>query len=135
MSPDLIFQIATKIALAGWLLLAFVPKQSRVVSGAVIPLLLSLAYATLLALNITNMKGDFATLDGVMLAFTDRWMVLIGWIHYLAFDLFIGSWEARDAQQRGLSRWLVLPCLFLTLMFGPVGLLLYFALRRRLKLD
>lgn len=132
MSPDLIFQIATKIAVAGWLLLAFLPRKSRLVSGAIIPLLLSLAYACLLALNITRMQGDFSTLEGVMRLFTDRWMVLIGWIHYLAFDLFIGAWETRDAQERGLSRWLVLPCLFLTLMFGPVGLLLYFLARRRL---
>ena len=45
------------------------------------------------------------------------------------FDLFIGSWEVRDAQAHGISHWLVIPCLFFTFMFGPVGLLLYFILR------
>ena len=56
-------------------------------------------------------------------------LLLAGWIHYLCFDLFIGSWEVRDAKAQGISHWLVIPCLFLTFMFGPVGLLLYFALR------
>ena len=57
-------------------------------------------------------------------------MLLAGWIHYLCFDLFIGSWEVRDSEQRGISHWLVLPCLFFTFMLGPVGLLLYFTIRR-----
>jgi len=61
--------------------------------------------------------------------FANRWVLLAGWIHYLCFDLFIGSWQVRDAAARGISHWLVVPCLFFTFMFGPVGLLLYFVLR------
>ena len=53
----------------------------------------------------------------------------MGWIHYLAFDLFVGAWEVRDAQARGIHHLLVIPCLFLTLMAGPGGLLLYWAIR------
>ncbi len=63
------------------------------------------------------------------LLFSNRWVLLAGWIHYLCFDLFIGSWQVRDAAANNISHWLVIPCLFLTFMFGPVGLLLYFALR------
>jgi hypothetical protein len=56
-------------------------------------------------------------------------MLLAGWTHYLAFDLIVGSWEVRDARERGISHWLVVPCLALTFMFGPVGFLAYQALR------
>jgi hypothetical protein len=73
--------------------------------------------------------GAFGSLAGIRSAFSIDGILLAGWIHYLAFDLFVGSWEVRDAQHVGLSHWLVLPCLFLTLMVGPVGLLVYFALR------
>ena len=54
---------------------------------------------------------------------------MAGWIHYLAFDLFIGAWEVRDARRLGVPHMVVVPCLFFTLMAGPVGLALYFAMR------
>ena len=57
-------------------------------------------------------------------------MLLAGWTHYLAFDLFIGGWEVRDAQRRGIPHLLVVPALVLTFLFGPAGLLLYLAIRR-----
>jgi hypothetical protein len=50
-------------------------------------------------------------------------------VHYLAFDLFVGGWEVRDAVARGVSRWLVAPCLLLTFIFGPAGWLAYYAVR------
>ena len=53
------------------------------------------------------------------------WLLLAGWLHYLAFDLLIGRWEVRDAQQRGIPHLLVIPCLALTFLFGPAGWLLY----------
>ncbi|HXV63106.1 MAG TPA: ABA4-like family protein [Vicinamibacteria bacterium] len=53
----------------------------------------------------------------------------IGWIHYLAFDLFVGRWVYLDSRERGFSAWLVSPILFLVLMLGPFGFVLYLALR------
>jgi hypothetical protein len=61
--------------------------------------------------------------------FENHWLLLAGWVHYLAFDLFIGSWEVRDAAKNGIAHWMVIPCLVLTFLFGPIGLLLYFLLR------
>jgi hypothetical protein len=55
--------------------------------------------------------------------------MLAGWVHYLAFDLFIGAWQVRDAQRRGIKHLWVVPCLLTTLVFGPAGLLLYFIMR------
>jgi hypothetical protein len=65
----------------------------------------------------------------VSVLFRSPYALLAGWIHYLAFDLFTGAWEARDAAQAGISRWLVAPCLLLTFLFGPAGLALYLLLR------
>jgi hypothetical protein len=60
-------------------------------------------------------------------------VLLAGWIHYLAFDLFVGSWEVRDAQRVGIHHLFVVPCLVLTVLFGPIGLLLYLLLRAALR--
>ena len=56
-------------------------------------------------------------------------VVLAGWIHFLAFDLMVGLYIVTDAAQRGIGHLWLLPALFLTLMFGPAGLLLYMAMR------
>ena len=53
----------------------------------------------------------------------------IGWVHFLAFDLFVGRWEYLDSHERGISSWLMAPVLFLTLMLGPIGFLIYLGLR------
>ena len=53
----------------------------------------------------------------------------MGWIHYLAFDLFIGSWEVRDSQRHDIHHLLVVPCLILTFWAGPAGLLVYLLIR------
>jgi hypothetical protein len=59
----------------------------------------------------------------------NRWALLAGWTHYLAFDLFIGGWEVRDAQRRGIPHLLIVPALVLTFLLGPAGLLFYLAIR------
>jgi hypothetical protein len=73
--------------------------------------------------------GGFGTLDEVAALFRSPGNLLAGWLHYLAFDLFVGRWIVDDALSRAGPRWPVLPCLALTFLFGPVGLLLHFALR------
>ena len=92
--------------------------------------MLGVVYAWLL-LSATDVPegASFATLAGVMLIFTSPHATLAGWVHYLVFDLFVGAWEVRDARRRGIGHGWVLPCLALTLMFGPGGLLLYLVLR------
>ncbi|MBP6001903.1 MAG: DUF4281 domain-containing protein [Pyrinomonadaceae bacterium] len=132
MKAEQIFSIVNLTAMAGWLLIAILPRwkftRLVVLSGAV-PLLLSVAYLALIVLFFGKAEGGFDSLANVMKLFTNEWAVLAGWIHYLAFDLFIGSWEVRDAQRRGISHLLVIPCLVLTFLFGPIGFLLYTAIK------
>jgi len=86
-------------------------------------------YIWLIATSLPSAEGGFDSLEHVKLLFTNDRAVLAGWVHYLAFDLFVGCWEVLDAQERGFRHVFVIPCLFLTFMFGPAGLLLYLALR------
>jgi Domain of unknown function (DUF4281) len=65
----------------------------------------------------------------VMKLFTSPWGVTAGWIHYLAFDMFIGSWELSNGQKHGMHHLLIVPCLLLTFFFGPIGLILFYLLR------
>jgi hypothetical protein len=115
------------------LLLAVAPGwvwTQRLVHALWIPLLLGAAYIWAAVANPGAPEGaGFGSLQGVMLLFTVPHAALAGWVHYLVFDLFVGAWEVRDARRRGIPHWMVLPCLFLTLMLGPCGLLVYLLLR------
>lgn len=132
MNPDTLFPFANMTAIAGWVALLaspFIPRLSDVIASAIIPLLLSVAYAGLILAFWSGAEGGFDTLINVELLFETREMLLAGWLHYLAFDLFVGAWIARTARAEGVSFILVVPCLALTFMFGPVGFLLFSAIR------
>lgn len=121
-----------------WLLLIFAPRWrwTQRLATFVVPLLLAGMYAALLLhggrASVAG-GGGFGSLEQVARLFTSRDLLLAGWIHYLAFDLFTGAWETRDAARLGFSRWLVAPCLVLTFLFGPLGLALYLLLRLVLR--
>lgn len=132
MTADAIFSIANPVAMSGWVLLAVLPR-ARWVAGIAIPVavaaLLSLVYVALIVTFWGGAGGGFSSLDDVATLFENRWLLLAGWVHYLAFDLLVGTWEARDARARGVRHWALLPCLALTFLFGPAGWLLYLAVR------
>jgi hypothetical protein len=133
MQPALAFEICNGLALAGWLILVlagpFKPGAERYVSGLAVALLCGL-YGWFLAqsLSLSDM-GKMGSLEGVMELFTREEAVLAGWIHYLAFDLFIGCWISRNARRHGIPFFWTLPCLLLSFMAGPLGWLLYRLLR------
>ena len=137
MTPDTIFLICNNGVIPAWILLAVAPSWSwtqRIVHQIWIPIFLGSVYlAVFLTGPATPEGGGFSSLDGVMTLFTSPQFALVGWVHYLVFDLFVGAWEVRDARRRSISHWFVVPCLLLTLMLGPVGLLAYLTLRFGLK--
>ncbi len=128
-----LFWIAHIPAGIGWIALfaqpLIGPAAIRIarVAGAV----LALGYFALFIAAPDGLRGLIAdySLAGIGALFTDPRAVLIGWIHYLAFDLWVGAWEAEEGRRLGLSHWLVAPCLFLTFMLGPLGLLAFLGLR------
>ncbi len=141
MELEQFFSVATFTAMAGWLLLVILPRNpwAQLVTGIVVPLLLSAGYLYLIAMHFNGAEGGFSSLAEVRALFSKDELLLAGWVHYLAFDLFIGAWESRDAQRNGLPHLVVIPCLVMTFMLGPIGLLFYFAIRtaktKQLKLE
>jgi Domain of unknown function (DUF4281) len=129
MTDAQLFQYANTTALVSWIALVVQPRRVAPVLRFVIPTVFAVLYIWALTNAPKNPDGGFGSLVQVKALFTQDRAVLAGWVHYLAFDLFIGCWEVMDARERGISHLLVVPCLFLTFMFGPVGLLLYFGLR------
>lgn len=128
---EMIYSACSTLAMIGWLALVLAPlnRSYAIPFARGVALILAVAYLTQLFTITQDTGGNFFTLAGVSALFTVPGNVMLGWTHYLAFDLFIGSWEVEDAAQRGIPHWLVIPCLGLTFMFGPIGLLGYFIIR------
>jgi hypothetical protein len=131
MSLEQIFSLASVLAAVGWIFLILLPKRPLVVhvAGVFLPLVLALIYLYFIAMHGPGADGGFGSLADVATLFGKRELLLAGWIHYLCFDLFIGAWELRDSQHNGIPHLVVIPCLVMTFMLGPIGLLFYFAIR------
>lgn len=138
---ETIFGWTNSWAMLGWLILAFAPQRDKVLPYVFYMGcgLLALTYASLILPLMAGWIDDggtasgpqpsLTTLAGVMALFSSPGGTTIGWIHYLAFDLFVGLWVARNADRHGYSRLVQIPILFFVLMAGPFGLLLYLILR------
>lgn len=132
MTPESLFQISSTVAALSWLALLILSRHD-IVTRLVIPVgvcsLLGFLYLYLLIDNMGSSQGGFGSLADVSLLFQSQSLLLAGWVHYLAFDLFIGCWEVRDARRHAIPIVLIVPAMFLTFMFGPVGLLAYLLIR------
>ena len=132
MTPEQLFSIFNLLNIAAWLAMICLPRVrwTSMVGPVVLPLLLAVAYVVLVAASVPWSEGGFSSLAAVRTLFDSPWALLAGWVHYLAFDLFIGGWETRDAQRHGIPHLLIVPALVLTFLFGPAGWLLYMGIRR-----
>ncbi len=138
LDPDFSFSIANGAALPGWLALAASPPRTRSagtvrrITGCWLPL--ALLYVALLVAHAGG-PGGFGSLQQVQLLFQKPGVLAAGWVHYLAFDLFVGSWIAERAAALRWPHVLTVPVLLLTFIFGPTGLLAYALLMgaRRLR--
>lgn len=131
MMADRLFDMANTVALGGWAVLLaspLMPRWADRMASIVLPALLSLAYAALIMAFWSGAKGGFGSLDEVAALFERRELLLAGWLHYLAFDLFVGAWIVRSARERGVPFLLVVPCLAATFLFGPAGFAAYLAI-------
>lgn len=131
MSLDTMFALANAIGLIGWAALLFAPyrRATLVAVARIAGAALCVFYVvTFVKTGSPQMPIDYS-LAGIASFFGVPGYLLAGWIHYLAFDLWIGSWEVEEAGRTGMPHWLVLPCLALTYLLGPVGLLLFLVAR------
>ncbi len=146
LDPHLAFSLGNLLALLCWLglLISLFVRPLRpaawIVAATAAPALFGIAYVVLIVTGLHHAAGaGFGSIEQVRALFANDAALAAGWLHYLAFDLFVGSWIARDGLAAGISPLLLVPCLLLTFLFGPAGLLLFLALRsisaRRLKLE
>lgn len=133
MSADTVFSICSTLIIPGWLLLVLLPRWKwtlGLIATGLIPFILAVVYGSLFLFGGEAAEGgNLGSLAGVTILFSNPYSLTAGWIHFLAFDLFIGAWEVKDSQDKNIPHWMVIPCLGLTLMLGPVGLALYLIIR------
>lgn len=141
MSWEFLFGATNGLAIICWVILIVLPRGALLKTvifygGAGI---LCLVYAVLLVLLTGDMidggalegagAAGYGSIEEVRAIFLSDGGVVIGWTHYLAFDLFLGMWIAGDGDAKGFSRWLQAPILLITFLVGPVGLLIWLIIR------
>ena len=125
------FQSTNTLALAAWIALVLFPGKklvSGVLCAVVVPGLLALAYAAVIAWKLASNglpPGDVMTLTGLRDVFRDDWVFAAAWTHYLVFDMVVGAWIARDGVKLGIPWLLRTVALVLTCLAGPVGFLVH----------
>lgn len=135
MNLELLFSLAGTLAMTGWVVLILNVLTGRfarvrhLTCRLFIPLLLSAFYAALMAGFLWSSSGGYGSLAEVAQMFETRELLLAGWVHFLAFDLIVGCLLADQAKQHGVARGWVVPILLATFLFGPLGLLLYYAFK------
>jgi Domain of unknown function (DUF4281) len=137
MRPETAFQICQLLPLPIWFIWIVLPRTAlaRHLARADWPwIVLASAYVACFVGAVAT-GGElgpesFASLSGMMRLFDAPWGALTGWVHYLCFDTFVARWMVSRAPDSGYR---LSPVLIATMMFGPIGLLAFFATRRRLE--
>jgi hypothetical protein len=129
-----IFRLSSLLVLPFWVLMILLPRwrwTPRILLSRLVIAPAAAAYAALALPRLAEIWPAVSrpTLDGVAALLGSPAGATIAWIHFLAFDLFVGRWIYFDSQERRISAWVTSPALFLTLMLGPVGFLLYVVIR------
>ena len=121
-----------------WLMIIFLPSfrlTQILVNSIILPLILAAAYgytvykSVLLDESLLEFFKLYSSLDDLYTIFATESFLLIFWLHFLALNLFLGSWTSRDAVKYGISRGKVFLPLILIYFTGPLGLVLYWLIR------
>ena len=135
---DIIYLWCNFGVLPFWLMLVFLPNSKITqifVNSIILPLILAVAYGYIVyqAILLDEPLFDFfklyVSLDDLYTIFATEIFLLVFWLHFLALNLFLGSWVSRDGVKYGMSRGLVFLPLVLIYFIGPIGLVLYWLMR------
>lgn len=134
MNYELIFALSNLIVMPFWLLMIALPHwkaTKRIIDSPWIVAPVAILYAVLVLPQAGGLFGSLAnpTLDGIASLIGMPEGAVIGWAHFLAFDLFVGRWAYLDSREREISALIMAPVLFFVLMLGPVGFLAYLIVR------
>ena len=129
-----VFSLSSLLVMPVWALMVLLPRwrwSVRIVGSPWSVAPAAALYALLVLPRIGELLPALAqpTLPGIAALLGSEAGATIAWAHFLAFDLFVGRWVYLDARERGVSPWIVSPLLLVVIMFGPLGLLAYLAVR------
>ena len=139
MAADAFFQATNTLAFLAWIALVLAPARreiSGVLCGIVVPAVLAVAYLGVIGWKLATLgppATDVTTIAGLRDVFSDDWVFAAAWTHYLAFDMVVGGWIARDAVRLGLPWPLRTLALLLTFLAGPIGFLVHVLARLGLR--
>ena len=131
-----LFQLTFLLAAPFWALMILAPSwrwTSRIIGSPLIVLPPVLIYAIVVAGSLGDVLPAVVspTLDGVRELLGTADGATAGWAHFIAFDLFVGRWVFLDARERRIPAWVTAPILLVTILLGPLGLLVYLLARLR----
>ena len=135
---EIVFKLGNLLVLPFWVLMIFTPRwrwTERVMKNSLVIALPALLYTLLVVPRLLEIFPALLRpeLHTIVALLGSPEGATIGWTHFLAFDLFVGQWIYRDSRLRNFNVWLMGPILFLTLMLGPVGFLLYLITKQSIQ--
>lgn len=130
-----LFQLSNVLVMPWWILMIAAPRWHRtnqIVSSSLIFVPIALLYSVLVLPSFVALLPELANpqLEGIRTLLSTPNGATVAWIHFLAFDLFVGRWIYHDAHTLALPRWIQSTCLLATFMAGPFGWLCYIVVRR-----
>ena len=134
MDMTTIFSLSSLLVMPFWFLMAFLPRwrwTQRIINSPLVAVPAAILYVVLILPQVSSILTGLMnpSLSGVMTLLATPAGATAAWVHFLAFDLFVGRWVYLDSQQKNISPWIMAPTLFLVLMIGPAGYLAYLGLR------
>ncbi len=132
MNYNILFSLGGLLVMPFWLLMIALPRwrwTRRIIGSPLIALGPALIYAAIVAPRAAALMDEFGSLDDVAALLGTPMGATAGWMHFLTFDLLVGRWAFLDGQERNIHPLLMAPALLLILLFGPIGFLLYLAMR------
>ena len=134
MDMTTIFSLSSLLVMPFWFLMAFLPRwrwTQRIINSPLVAVPAATLYVVLILPQVSSILTGLMnpSLSGVMTLLATPAGATAAWVHFLAFDLFVGRWVYLDSQQKNISPWIMAPTMFLVLMIGPAGYLAYLGLR------
>lgn len=130
-----LFQLSNLLVMPWWILMIVAPRWHRtnqIIGSSLIFVPIALLYSVLVLPNFVTLLPDLANpqLAVISTLLSTPSGATVAWIHFVAFDLFVGRWIYHDSQRLALPRWIQSICLLATFMAGPFGWLCYIVVRR-----
>ena len=129
---DALFWFSSLYILPFWLMMWFAPSHERTAwlmrSEGVYLAPLAVAYVLAVLPNIVDifilLGSEMPTPEIVVDMFSEREVILVGWLHFLAFDLFVGRWTWKRLMATEQPIYISFPVLLFSMMVAPLGALL-----------